>query len=241
VAPHAIGGIFLRQSTIPCNLRGLLRHYHVERAQRAYETTDLKGKTMKNQQRLIALLAILVTVLAYASFAATTDDSQNQTPLPPPQGPMGGPGGPQMRPGMGQGGLPLLGALRALDLTADQQTAVKAIMDKNRDAMRTAGKAVGDANKAFHDAVAADANEPAIRTAATAVATAMANHAVLQVKTSIAIKALLTTDQLQKLADMQAKMKDRPAGPMGGQMDGPRGDFGRPDGPGPRPEPQPID
>jgi Spy/CpxP family protein refolding chaperone len=205
------------------------------------QTSKPKGKTMKNQQRLIALLAILVTVLAYASFAAATDDTQTLPPPPQGQGPMDGPGGPQMRPGMAPGGLPLLGALRALDLTTDQQTAVKAIMDKNRDAMQTAGKAVAEANKAFRDAVAADANEPAIRTAATAVATAMANHAVLQVKASIAIKALLTKEQLQKLTDMQAQMKNRPAGPMGGQMDGPRGGFGRPDGPGARPEPQPVD
>jgi Spy/CpxP family protein refolding chaperone len=139
--------------------------------------------------------------------------------------------------GPGQGGLLLLGMLRQLDLTTDQQIAVKALMEKNRDAAQAAGKALGDAQKALHDAIIAEANEPAIRTAATAVATAMGNQAVLQVKTVTAIKALLTKDQLQKLADMQAKAKDRPAMPDG-PKDGPRGDFGP--GPGPE-ESQPID
>lgn len=197
---------------------------------------------MKNQKRLIALLAILVTVLAtYTAFAATTDTTQTTPPPAPPQGPMGGPGGPGMRgPGMG-GGIPLLGMLRQLDLTTDQQTAVKAIMDKSRDAAQAAEKALAEAQKAFHDAVAADANEPAIRTAATAVATAMGNQAVLKVKTSTAIKALLTADQLKKLTDLQAQMKNRPLPPQGAPAGGPDGGFGRPDGPGPRPEAETLD
>jgi Spy/CpxP family protein refolding chaperone len=194
---------------------------------------------MKNAQRLVALLAILVTLMAYAAFAATTTD--NSASATPPERPAGGP---QMR-GPGMGGLPLLGALRALDLTSDQQTAVKAIMEKSRDAAQTAGKALGDAQKAFRDAVVADANEAAIRAAATAVATAMGDQAVLQVKTSVAIKALLTKDQLTKLAEIQSQMKNRPegaadGGPRGGRMDGPMGGPGnRPDGPGI--EPQPLD
>ena len=200
---------------------------------------------MKNQQRLIALLAILVTILAYAAFAATTADTQNQTPPPPPQGPtdgLGGPGGPGMRDaGQRPGGPGFMLPLQALDLTSDQKDAVKAILEANRQASQAARKAVGEATRTLHEAIANDANDLAIRNAAAAMATAAADQGILQVKVSTAIKALLTKDQLQKLADIRAQIKDRPAGPMDGQMDGPRGGFGRPDGPQFGPEPEPLD
>ncbi|HEX7941173.1 MAG TPA: periplasmic heavy metal sensor [Gemmatimonadaceae bacterium] len=123
-----------------------------------------------------------------------------------PGGPMGrrGPGG----PGPGFGG-PML--LERLDLTSDQRDRVKQIMDSHRDDQRTLGDRAMKAHEALQDAVTATFDESAIRARSADVAAVDADMAVLQARIYGEVFQILTSDQQQKLKQLQADMKARQA------------------------------
>lgn len=135
-----------------------------------------------------------------------------QAPSFPPQGPGSegmrhGPGEPDHR---GPGGLQPPGpeqALRALGLTPDQDRAVKAILDKGREADRPIHKALMDKEGALQAAVqdpaAPEAHLRALHAAAseTRFQLLLARRGRLQ-----EIHALLTPDQKARLKRLQDKM-----------------------------------
>jgi Spy/CpxP family protein refolding chaperone len=183
---------------------------------------------MKETFKIATLIVVIVGAVAYMVTAA------DQRPSPPPAFAQA-PGGPGARgPGMHPGGPGPMLPLDALDLTSDQRQAVRDILDKNRDAAQAAAKAAGEATRALHEAIASDANETTIRIAATTMADAAASEGILQVKTSKAIKALLTSDQIARLDRIRAEMKNLPFVPQGG----PAGFMDRPE---PMPQIEPLD
>jgi len=74
--------------------------------------------------------------------------------------------------------------------------------------MEAARKAVAEASKALHEATFQDANEVTIRAAAAALGNALGDKAVLQATTMASIKKVLTGEQLVKLKESRAKMKE---------------------------------
>jgi Spy/CpxP family protein refolding chaperone len=152
--------------------------------------------------RTAIILMGILAALTWNGYAVAADS--NNPPPPPQMGP-GGPGGPDGIIGV---------IMHRLNLTDTQREKIETILDASRDKMETAREAVDKAHKALQDAIAADANETAIRSAAAALGTAIGDEAVLKAATMKEIKAVLTADQLKKLADIQAKMKERGARPM---------------------------
>jgi Spy/CpxP family protein refolding chaperone len=177
-----------------------------------------------NMRAKIMFLAGLVAVFMWSGYTlAATQDSNDG---PPPMGP----GGPPMGPGPGGAGGIIGVIMQRLDLTDDQHDKIETILDTSRDKVEKAQKAVGTARKALDDAVAGDANEAAIRSAATALGAAIGDEAVLRAATMKEIKAVLTAEQLKTLEEIQARMKARVGRPP---QDGPRGQRPRPMGPPP--------
>ena len=138
------------------------------------------------------------------------------------QGP-GGPGGPRMRGPAAQGpGMPgeprgprgrgprVDFGLRGVELTDAQREQVRSIMQSHRAEFETVGRALGEAHRAFAEATrAGTVDEAAIRNQATAVATAMADEAILRSKVRAEVHALLTPEQQQQLKDREAAMQKR--------------------------------
>ena len=193
---------------------------------------------MNTQTKIMVLAGMLAVVLWSGSVFAAPQDGQDGPPINAP-----GQGGSGMRlmpggPGIGQGpGGPdgIMGAImHKLDITDKQQEKIETIMDDNHAKTSAARRAVEKARRALEDTIAADANEPALRKAATAMGAAIGDEAVLKVKTMKDIKAVLTPEQIKKLEEIQAKMKTRTMRPP---QDGQGGQKARPMGPPPS-EPQ---
>jgi len=106
-------------------------------------------------------------------------------------------------------GMVLMGILNRLDLTDEQNEKIKDIQNANKDKMEAAQKAITEATKALHEAVAEGADEVAIRAAGTKLGNAVSEQAVLGATTITSIKKVLTDEQLTKLKEFQEKMKDR--------------------------------
>jgi protein CpxP len=93
-----------------------------------------------------------------------------------------------------------------LDLTADQQTQIKAIFAGEKDNLQPLLTAVHDSRKNLREAIRAkDANETTVRAASAKVASAEADLAVERMKLYGKISPVLTDDQRQKVADLQAR------------------------------------
>jgi protein CpxP len=99
--------------------------------------------------------------------------------------------------------------LRKLDLTDEQNEQIKAIREANKEKMKGAGKAVTEATKALHESTSQEADEAGIRAAATALGNALGDRAVLRATTMASIKKILTAEQLEKLKELRAKVKER--------------------------------
>ena len=131
----------------------------------------------------------------------------------------GGPGAPGMRGPDGHGpGMPgprgrgprLDFGLRGVELTDAQREQVRSIMESHRTEFETVGRALGDAHRAFGEATRAESvDESTIRTRASAVASAMADEAILRSKVRSEVHALLTPEQQQQLKDREAAMQKR--------------------------------
>jgi periplasmic protein CpxP/Spy len=126
---------------------------------------------------------------------------------PGPGAPMGRRGG----PGMGPGGSGVLGPeLRRLDLTEDQRTRVRQIMESHRDEQR----AIGERARAAHDALRAVTESPAfdesaVRARAADVAAVEADMAVARARIYNEVYQILTPEQQTKLKTLQAERGQR--------------------------------
>ena len=120
-------------------------------------------------------------------------------------------------PGMGQGpGGPdgMMGVImQKLDLTDEQREKIETIIDENHAKASAARRAVEKARRGLEEAAASDANEAAIRKAATALGNALGDEAVLKARTMKEIKAVLTPEQIKKLDEIKAEKKTRPLRP----------------------------
>ncbi|MBM3779602.1 MAG: periplasmic heavy metal sensor [Acidimicrobiia bacterium] len=145
---------------------------------------------------------VLATVLATAVAA--------QGPGPGRMGRSGGPGGPGGRGGPGVAGLPL----GQLDLTEAQRTQIRDVMTRHQADGRAAADKLRQAREVQREASqAVPLNEGAIRMAASAVADAEADAAIVQARIHNEVFALLTSEQQAKakqIADQrEARMEQR--------------------------------
>lgn len=162
------------------------------------------------------------------------------------QGPRGG--GEQGRRGMRQGpggggnfAQMLLGRMgKKLELTEEQKEAIEAIAEEAETEMKESREAVREAMKALHEA-AENGSEAEIIAAGKAAGDALTQQALNKAAVSKKIKAELTEEQIAKLEEMKAKMKERMQQRQqegdGSRGKGRRGGFGGQRGRrGPRPE-----
>jgi Spy/CpxP family protein refolding chaperone len=162
---------------------------------------------MTNKLRISLAAGFVAVVLAAGTGLVQAQDAQ--TPRrgpgaggPPPPG-MRGPGGP-MGMGIGPG-------FRELDLTEEQRTQVKAIVDSHQDEFRAAGEKMRTARQGMQALLEAETlDEAAIRAKSVEVAAAEADSAILGAKVRQQTLQVLTSEQLAKLKEMQAS---RQAGP----------------------------
>ena len=126
------------------------------------------------------------------------------------QGP--GPAGPRGRgPGFGRSGGPQAGlALRALDLTEAQREQVRQLTQQHREQTRALVERAEVAREAQRQAIAAPSfSEQQVRAATQAVAEVQTDLAVQQARLRSDIYALLTSEQQQRLQQMQAEREVR--------------------------------
>lgn len=99
---------------------------------------------------------------------------------------------------------------RALDLTDDQKSQVKAILKTHASEIETQMKASAAARRAVHDAVLAQPmDEVAIRAAAQRLGQVHADGAVLFARIRTEIQPILTDDQLAKIQKLRERMRSR--------------------------------
>jgi Spy/CpxP family protein refolding chaperone len=97
--------------------------------------------------------------------------------------------------------------LRGIELTDTQRQQVRSIVDAHQAEFAEVGRKLGDAHRAFAEAVEADSvDEAVIRARSTAVASAMADEAILRAKVRSEVHAVLTPDQLQQLKERREQM-----------------------------------
>jgi len=166
------------------------------------ENLKMKGRKMKKRVKTSVLTVLFIYLLLAAGAMAQPANSKPRNFGPPPGGPdgTGRPGG-------------IMYVLQKLDLTEQQQSQIKTILDNNRDKMKTAHQAVIKAQQTLEQAVIGDANETVIRDTATAIGIAIGNEAILKAATMTQIKSLLTADQQKKLKETLAARPQRPDRP----------------------------
>ena len=159
-----------------------------------------------------AVAAVVTTGFVHAQ---TQDGAAAPTGRHERRGP-GGPGGPDGPGGPGRffGGPGGFGGpmamLRQLDLSEEQRTQVRQIMDGHRDELRAVGERVRAAHQAQNDAVtAAQFDEQAVRSKAAELAAVEADAAVLQAKLHSEVFAVLTPEQQAKAAELKAQREAR--------------------------------
>jgi periplasmic protein CpxP/Spy len=99
---------------------------------------------------------------------------------------------------------------RALDLSDDQKSQVKAILKTHASEIETQMKASAAARRAVHDAVLAQpSDEAAIRAAAQKFGQVHADGAVLFARISTEIQPILTDEQRAKILKFRERMRGR--------------------------------
>jgi len=102
--------------------------------------------------------------------------------------------------------------LRQLDLTDEQKTRVKAIVDSHRDELKAIGARAMSAHMALEEAISGSTfDEATVRTRAADVAAVDADAAVARARGFNEVYQILTTEQQAKLKEIQANMKQRMA------------------------------
>lgn len=103
--------------------------------------------------------------------------------------------------------------LKKLDLTPEQQTQVEAIKELSKSDKKALRKNVKNAKKELRDTVKADTfNEQAIRDASKTLSASMEEMAVFRGKRFSEIRAILTPEQIEQLAEMRAQHKGKKEG-----------------------------
>ncbi|HEV2691827.1 MAG TPA: Spy/CpxP family protein refolding chaperone [Verrucomicrobiae bacterium] len=93
-----------------------------------------------------------------------------------------------------------------LDLTADQRASIKTILAGEKDTLKPLLTSLHDSRKNLRDAIRAkDASETSVRTASAKVAGVEADMAVERLKLFGKISPILTEEQRQKAAELQAR------------------------------------
>jgi protein CpxP len=99
---------------------------------------------------------------------------------------------------------------KALNLTSQQQDAIKAIFEKNRPQVKAQVQEMKSERQTLHSLIQADAiDEAAIRAQSAKVAAIQADLAVQRARSGQEIRALLTPEQVQKFKALQAKRESR--------------------------------
>ena len=99
--------------------------------------------------------------------------------------------------------------LERLDLSNDQRDRVKQILDSHRADQQALGDRAMKAHESLRDVVTGTFDESAVRARAADVAAVDADRAVAQARVYGEVFQMLTSDQQQKLKQLQADMKDR--------------------------------
>ena len=153
-----------------------------------------------------SLAAGLVAVtLGAGGFAVAQDATQERRKGPGPEAGMRmrGPGGP------GRFGLGL--PLRELNLSEDQQAQLRKIRGARQDEFRQAGEKVHTAREGMRALIEAERiDEGAIRAKSAEVAAAEAEIAILNAKVRQEAVQILTSEQQQKLKELQANRQQLP-------------------------------
>lgn len=165
-------------------------------------------------KRIFAILPVLALTAGLGAQAATADDYG-------PRGPGAGwhhQAGYHGGPGQGRGLARLEAAIDQLELTDEQRTKVRAVLDGNRDAVRK----TADEMRAAHQALRAEMDkdtfdEKAVKTLADKRGQLMAQMTVERARMASEVKAVLTPEQREQL---RAEMR-----PEGGRGMG-KGRFG---------------
>ena len=110
----------------------------------------------------------------------------------------------------GRGGPGGLGrVLRHLDLTDEQQDAIRGVAQRHRESARSLRQELGAARRALRDEVRSGAaDETAIRALAAEVAPLAADAAVRRAALYAEIRGLLTDDQRARLEELQANARE---------------------------------
>jgi periplasmic protein CpxP/Spy len=109
--------------------------------------------------------------------------------------------GPRLRGPKGGGPIGDLG-LRGIELTDAQREQVRSITESHNTELRQIATKLREAHRAFAEAVRVDAvDENTVRTRSTALATAMADEAILRAKVRAEVRGILTAEQQQQLND----------------------------------------
>lgn len=163
---------------------------------------------MKHRGFLAAVLAAVVMTGVAASVAAHQEQQQRGGQAVEGRRGPGGPGGRMGGPG-GPGGFGLPG-LRELDLTDAQKEQVRNIQQSHRTEMQQIAERQRTAERAIAQASNGNTvDEGAIRTESQALATAIADGAILRAKVNAEIYNVLTAEQQQKLNEFRAQMQER--------------------------------
>ena len=162
---------------------------------------------MTNTLKISLAAGLVAVVLAAGTGLVQAQDSQmpRRGPGqggPPPPG-MRGPGGP-MGMGIGPG-------FRELDLTDDQRTQIKSIMESHQAEFKAAGDKMRAVREGMQALIEADTlDEAAIRAKSAEVAAAEADSAILGAKVRQQTLQVLTSEQLTKLKELQASRQGGP-------------------------------
>lgn len=154
----------------------------------------------------------VAVVLAAGSALVMAQDAPGPRRRPgpgmggPPPGGMRGPGGPMGPMGMGIGP-----GFRELDLTDDQKTQVKSIVDSHQAEFKAVGETMRAARDGMQSLIEADTlDESAVRAKSVEVAAAEADAAILNAKVRAQTQQILTAEQLAKLKELKASRDSMP-------------------------------
>ena len=160
------------------------------------------------QRGFIAAIVAAVLMSGIAIAVAAQDQPRRQGPgIEGRRGP-GGPGGRMGGPG-GPGGFGLPG-VRELDLTDAQREQIRTIQQSHRDEVQAVAERSRTAQRAIDQAShGTSVDEAAIRTQSAALATAIADGAILRAKVNAEIFNVLTAEQQQKLNELRSQRQER--------------------------------
>lgn len=149
----------------------------------------------------VLVAAGLVAALAGGAAIAVAQSPQGGGPG------IGGPGRGGMRGGPRGFGGPMgdLG-LRGIDLTDAQRDQLRTIMESHKQEFEAVRTKLREAHQGLATATNAQAvDEAAIRARSTALATALADEAILRAKVRVEVNGILTAEQLQQLQERRQR------------------------------------